>query len=492
VKLDRLPAFVALASAAALLAGCPPTPYDIALKNAKDAQQRGDVAMAALEYHKACQLKPKETETCNQAKATFAQLKQQKMPIAQPACDAGDVDACVGALTPITAVHADDPDADRLWGQGFAVYMARCKTFDKATSLDAGVATLKCLHHGVDVAKRQSPDVATTRALVAKRFYDSASGKPAGATYAMLKTAACLQRSMYSAGDAVASDALIAAAATPIVVRVQSVGQMPLLPESVELCGAIARELGPRAQCGIQGDAPLAWNVRASLGTTRHTVADEMRVARYVAGTETITNPERAPAQRDMERAQQAFNDIERDKLAREAKCNSNRQDKAACDNYNAVVPVYNRRLEELNHAKDKLSRTPPTLQRDIVKEVPYTVKHHVWQTPWSFEGEPAGRDQGVFEQRDSESPGVAPANVPPDPLVVPTREQIDAELRRRLVAAGKARFEPEFAARVATCAGLPWVFDDPKTDCRVIAEFLRGSQPPSPTLWLPGIPCDK
>lgn len=492
MKRRPLSALVATALFGALLCGCPPTPYDIALKNAKDAQQRGDVATAALEYFKACQLKPKEAETCNQATATYGQLKQKQLPIAQPACEAGDVDACVGALAPIVAVHADDADAERLGAQGFAVYMARCKTLDKPASFDAGVATLKCLHHGVDVARRQSADVATARALVAKRFYEGASGKPAGLTYAMLKTAACLQRSMYAAGDVVAGDALIAAAATPLVVKVQSVGQVPLLPETVELCPAVARELGPRAQCGIQGEAPLSWNVRVSLGATRHTIAEEMRVARYVAGTETVTNPERAPAQRDYERAQKAFNDIERDKLSREAACNSNKQDKTACDNYNAVVPVYNRRLDELNAAKQKLAQTPATIQRDIVKEVPYTVKHHAWQTPWSFEGEPTGRDGGSFDMRDDESPGVAPANVPADPLLTPTREQIELELRKRLIAGARARFEPEFAARVQTCAGIPWVFDDPRTDCRVIAEFQRGGQPPSPTVWLPGIPCDK
>jgi hypothetical protein len=215
-------------------------------------------------------------------------------------------------------------------------------------------------------------------------------------------------------------------------------------------------------------------------------------VAHYKAGVDRKPNPDRGVAEREVDRAHRSFDDIERDKNEKESRCNQNRaKDPHACDPYNAVMSTYNRRKDELAAARRKLDQTPAFLEFDIIKDFTYTIRHHTWTTPWSYEADGQPGASGTFENKDSEHQGFGPANIVADPLVPPTREGIEGELRRRVVSAAKARFLPEFESRAA-CASRPWSFDTPELECKVVSEFFKRGAPPDPRVWMSSIPCDR
>jgi len=486
------PRLVAAVPLALLLVGCAKSPYDLALDEAQAALKAGDVARAALNFHRACTLKPGEQETCTQAKQTFADLKARRLPPATQACATPDIDACHQQIGDVLAVQGADPDGVRLVTQGLDTHATACKAQDTGPFM-AALGALKCMQHGADVTKRISAVYVASRHATAKRFLEASPSALPGASYALLHTASCLQKSLGAETDAIARETLIAAAATPIAVNVRDNGPTPLSPNITNLCGAVAQAMGVRAQCGIRTDKVVSFDVAVSLGRTVDNVTEELRVARYVAGTERVPNPDYAPAERELVRTRSSFEQIDREQRQNEANCAAApvATKRTACAARDATVGEHTRRQQAFQNAQSRVQNTPPTIDREIIKEVSFTVRHHTWSTAWSYES-PQGSRQGTIVFRDSEHPAVPVANVPADPLAAPSREIIEGQLRPALLAAAQARFEPEFQGKVARCAQAPFNFDDgPTLDCRVVAEFLGRGSPPAPEAWMP-VPCEK
>jgi hypothetical protein len=321
------------------------------------------------------------------------------------------------------------------------------------------------MQHGVDVTKRVIPAYVESRHAIAKRFVDASPSAPPGASYAMLHTASCLQKSLGPDTDGIARETLIAAAATPIAVNVRDNGPTPLSSNITNLCAAVAQAMGARAQCGIRTDKVVSFDVTVSLGATTDAVAEELRVARYVAGTERVPNPDYAPAERELVRTRSSFEQIDREQRQNEAQCAAApvATKRSACAQRDATVGEHTRRQQAYQNAQSRLQNTPSTIEREIIKEVAYTVRHHTWSTRWTYESAQGSR-QGNIVFRDSEHPAVPVAGVPADPLRAPSREAIEGQLRPVLLAAAQARFEPEFQGKVARCAQAPFNFDDGPT----------------------------
>jgi hypothetical protein len=234
---------------------------------------------------------------------------------------------------------------------------------------------------------------------------------------------------------------------------------------------------------------------RVELGVTRHSVAEELRTARYQAGTEQITNPDRASAESEVRRAQRAYDSIDAEYRTKDAQCSSAGPKSAPCAEVPSIKTTRAQRQSDLDAAKQKVTNTPATVERPVWRETNYVVKHHAWSTPWSYaldDGQAPSRNSGAFASQDDESPGIAAAQIPADPLVSPTKDDLEKNLQRVLLDAATASFGTAFNAKVNRCITQPWTFDDAASlDCRVTAEFLAKGQPPEPAIWMQELPCE-
>jgi len=475
-----------------LLAGCNASLYERKVTAAKQARARGDLATEALFWKQACQMKPAQRDTCAEADHTAGTLIQSSLATHGPTCQRGDLSACASGLAGLRKVRPDHPQAMALLREAEALHQKTCATLDRKGNPSMILARFGCVAGVGPLVADPAYEavVEEERAHAARGLLEHGRAAPPAASYVYHRSAQCFSSSVTN-GVAVqaAADAFLREAALPVIVRTRGTGAS-LLASSMNACPYVVDELGPRATCarGVPGPPPdLTMDLTVGLGAVEHRIASEVRVASYVSGIETYANPSRPSAESTVARAQGAFEAIEQETLDREAQCNRLRT-RGACDSYNAIVPTYNQRKQNLNQAQNELANTPPTLTRELVERVSYTVHHHTWSVPYSVSarsqaGAEASRE-GVFERRDSEHVGVRPANLAPDPLLVPRIEDFNAELVKVARAVGKSVLAVGFKQR-ATCAEPTWDLDDvARLDCRARSELYLKGELPKPEAW--------
>jgi hypothetical protein len=482
------------------VAACGPSFHDQQVLDAKRAQGRGDSVDAAAHWDAACRAEPDDKESCQAATATADRVRAASVQAADPVCDAGDMDACAAALRDIRRLRPQDATVKAVLLKGMVAYRKKCEAMENPSSLDSTVRRLDCV-----MKKATTVGDATYQTMVQEErehaalvLATAAASRSPGASYTLYRTAQCLSRRIEpGTRTQAAGAAFVGASAQPIVVRVRNAGTVNLSADTLAPCNYVQTAMGARARC-IDPSAPTTFpdftiDLSISLGRVNHRATEDVRVARYQSGVETVPNLERRSVESEARRAERSFESVEQETMDRKAACERTRRPQD-CDRYNASVPVYNRRMQERDAARSRLAQTPVSFEQPIYASAQYTVRHHVWSTPFTIEGRTisgeAVRDAGTFTREDSENPSVLAAGIQEDPLVTPTMEDFDLALRQAVVNASKGALQRAFERR-ALCAGKNWSFDSPELECRAVSELYLKGPLPSPNAWLgPSVQC--
>ncbi len=488
----RAPLLLAL-SCLPVIGGCGASLYSQRKDAAIAAHKRGDLAAEALAWADACTLKPDDKKSCAEASRTADLLESKTLETARVACGrSGKLAACTASLVGLRRVRPNQSEAIALLRQSEAIHRESCQTLEQISKPSTMLARYNCVGEQIKTVNDPAYDaiVQEERESAAKRFVYAAQGATPAAAFVYARTAACFSKNVADANSVQSAEkTFVSATALPISLKIAVRGNVTATLEGT--CSAIARNLGPRAYCAANAVADLTEELRESLGAVQHSVRSEMQIAEYVSGRETYTNPARASVDAAVRRAQYSFDAIEQDTRDREARCNS-RRTKDACDLYEAIRPTYNERRRVLDDALSEQRRTPAVLERDIIARVPYTIRHHEWNVPYSVvvtsaAGATANKE-GIFSRGDSEHPAVAPAGIRSDPLEVPTMADFNDDLAEAAIAAASSVYDAALRTR-ATCVG-PFPLDDVAAlECRARSELYATGALPKPAAWNVG--CD-
>jgi hypothetical protein len=245
-------------------------------------------------------------------------------------------------------------------------------------------------------------------------------------------------------------------------------------------------------RCAANAENSMVTSVRGVLSPTDHQISQETRIAHYKSGTERYPNPERPSAESAYYNAKSAFDSVEPQYKQAQAACNSNHS-KSSCDQYSALSTIYNGRQSELQSKQQHLNNTPQTLERDVFTDLPYTVRHHSFNTPYLinflFGGDAAAlQTDGAFRDQDSEHQAVPQASIPADPLISPSREQMQTAFFGKLIEPLQATYAQRIAIR-AKCGQEAWNMDSPTLECRALSAFYLAPTLPDPATWV-GVSC--
>jgi hypothetical protein len=501
--------FFCVLAGSALLCACGPSFFDQQVQNARTAQARGDYAQAAGHWDAACAAEPGDQEACTNSKAVAEQVKNASLEGARPVCAQGELDQCLAKLSDIRRLRPQDAAVHAVLVQGETQWRSRCAKFGRPGSLDSVLARLECVHAkqatvadaDYNTIVREERDHAALLFVQAQATLPRLAGSGPGTGYAYKATATCLAPRIGSrkAAEEAARDLLDRSAQT-IGVRVKSAGQAQLSPATREPCSAVAAELGPKARCAAGTSLPsspdFVADMTVSVGRVDHQVTEEMRVAHYQSGVNRAVNPGRESAEYNVSRAERAFNDVEQETMDRKSECDRTRS-QYACNRYNASVPVYNRRVEERNEARNHLQNTPAVVETPVFTDVPYKIRHHTWKLPYSIEGHllssAVGRGEsyeGELSKQDDEHPSVPAAGVEGDPLNAPSFDELEGKIRERQVKMAAVVIDRGFTDQ-AKCTGAPWTFDAPTLECKVTSALYTSRGIPQPGLWLKSAKCE-
>lgn len=495
----RLSARVTLVVAGSFL-GCAPSLFERESQLAKQAELRDDAAGALEHWAVACRADPSNKPACQNEEAWAAKLRTRSLTAAQTPCTTGEIERCMASLRDLLRLRRDEPAARGLLRTGATAKRQQCVDRERTGSLDSTMERVLCMNASARAFEESGHRdlLLEERRHAAAQLVAGASGAPP-ASYVLLRTARCLAPEIEGGRASVAAAAFLSQASLPIFVSAVSADANAgrEIPKSAlgSLCAATAKQLGESVHCVASADGvaqDLSLKVLLTLGRVAHAKSPEYLVAKYVSGTERVANPERAPAERALDRAKRSFDTIEVEARDRQVRCQQSKM-RDACDGYNAIQSTYNARQDEYIRAKKQLADTPPYFDQDVVETVPYTVWHHRFSVPYTIVTTTAAGEYtnvtGVLSRESKEQPGIAPAKIPAIPLVTPTDEEFDAELIVEGARAAAVALRRAVATR-AVCSDKSWSFDGPDLGCRSTAQlYLTGHLPDANTIF-PTLTC--
>lgn len=480
-----------------LLGACAPSLFERESQMAKQAELRDDAAGALDHWARACRAEPTNQPACQNEQAWAGKLRARSVAAAKTPCDSGDVDLCVATLRDLARLRPGDPSAAEMMRTGALRRRQQCVEKETVGHLDSTMDRVLCMNKNAPafVEAGQRDALLEERRHAAAQLVAAATGAPA-ASYVLLRTARCLAPEIEAGRASTVARAFLAEASLPVVVTAESTSGREI-PKNVlaNLCYLTAKEIGESIHCsdstaGISPD--LTIRASLTLGRVAHSKSPEQLVAKYVSGTERVVNPDRAPAERALDRAKRSFDAIELEARDRQTRCQTSKM-RDACDGYNAIQSTYNARQDEYLKAKRQLADTPAYFDRDVVETVPYTVWHHLFSVPYTVATSSGAGEQanahGVFRRESAEQPGIAPAGVRAIPLVMPTDEDFDAEVLREASHAASALLRRAIASR-AVCMDKPWSFDGPDLGCRATAQLYVTGHLPDTNAIFPSLAC--
>lgn len=477
--------------------GCAPSLFAREATMAKQAEARDDAAGALEHWAKACLADPTEKEACQKESVWAEKLRTRSLKAAKAPCTTGDLEACIAALRDLGRLRPGETEAAALRKTAAVARRQACADLEKPASLDSVLERASCVYKNADLLNEagQRDLVLEERRHAAAQLVASASGAPA-ASYVLLQTAHCLSPEVERGKALGVAASFLGEAALPLFATAESVGGREIPQATLSsTCASVTAEVGQSVRCVDSPSAvapDLTLKVSLTLGRVSHTKIAESLVAKYVSGTERVVNPDRAPAERELDRAKRSFDAIEVEARDRQTRCQQSKI-RGACDGYNSIQSTYNTRQDEYVRAKSRLDNTPPYFDRDVVETVPYTVWHHRFSVPYTVVASTAAgvraNDQGVLVRESKEQPGIAPAGVRPIALVTPTDEEFDVEISRVAARVVGVELRRAVATR-AVCLGKPWSFDSADLACRSTSELYATGRLPDPRAFLRWLTC--
>jgi len=491
------------------LTGCNAA-YREAMSQARDAAVRGDFMTAAHAYRAACAADPNDETACSRVPVFNQKATDQAIETARPACDAGDLDRCVPPLRAAWDLMPNHPQLTVMLEKASQLHVERCAAWRADGSLGKATAELACLQsRGNQFPLPGFQGVLTESAQrLSGRFSELAvtarDKGSAGAASVLLSTAQCLaptgERAQWVQA---ARHGFLAQSTIPVATRLDGSVPRPVAQGLSNLCERLASGLPTAARCVGAPTAPgplepLELRVDALIQAPLAAITDSARSLRYVASTRQVANPDHPPARLGFQSAEHALGEAEQRKKEKDSACRSGQQQsegKSACDEAKEFAEVIKRLKRERDAARTHLSKTPETLTENLYEDFHYNVRTHHWKSNYRFTlqastpATPPVQHAGETRFEDQEHVGFSPANLQPDPLVVPPPQAYaDAFLKQlspHVLAAVQRESQLRGAARMEQCKTLPENWGIPWVQCWAEASLWSTGETPPPTGFL-------
>ena len=477
--------------------------YDRLVEQGRAAEKQGQVFQAARFYRQACQTGvPQDDPACRAAKMAGEDAARRALAAAGAPCHAGDVPACHVALSPALEMRPDDPRAWQMLevaGEGHA----RLCEQGRGQSVSDLALVARCIAHAATIVRgpAYSTRVSEAGQRAAAAFVQLArsaemTGYPGAQMLTYEAALSFVNDPAFHAAYQASRGRFVAEAAVPVSIRL--VGSGPGSPPAAEApCAEVRAELGERMSCSGRGDVAPAVAVR--LASVRERTWTEQHSKRYVSGVRRVPNPARANVERRVVVAEIASDSDEEELLRAELECDSawrtlqrepgddqaREQQRYACQRYEGLKDIHERRADELHRARRDLDRTPVFLEEDVYDTHYWTSRHFEWTAPYRFDiamGRDVHSGDGVLRQTATEQPAFHPAGVEGSSRgPEPTAADFYRAARDKAMAQVTGLVEQVLAARAGVraqdCAGQPqWT--GPWLQCRAESVFVAGSFP--------------
>lgn len=496
------------------LMGCM-TPYKIAIEAAEQALLRNDLAAAARHYLTACRIDPDETKICEKAKNLTTEVVQKAVEDASLALGKGDVDFCLDVLAPARLISTDTRLFQIAENAGDALAERCAGPDDDMIAKTAEVRCLESRHRKVATTKftqhvrDRRGDAA---ALMLARVKTSEAKQPALANVLRAVAMCTAKESVRKEERDLGEKRLLDAVSIAFNLRVKAQGLGDATDVLQSACSAVESRKAARCVKSAR-DGAIVLNVEANVSELNHTVQEDHRSVRYVAGIDRVPNPRFKEARHKVRRLEDEVRESKRKRDSAQSRCNSAPQTSRETECRYARDADSDLRSAEsdLRSAESTLSNTPELIDQERWENYNYVARVHRYWVDYTLrlarEGAEPQAATGRLEYGGEDRTGFSPANISASVSAPPTFRDFANDLYPReasLIRGSVADTMSEIAKRTEDGCGADndaffWSWLDCHLraalyrDGNMLSPFWRALEPKMPQLAreAPEYPCE-
>jgi len=487
--------------------------YHQAMTRGREAALRGEALAAAQGYRDACAASPGEAKACAPA-AHFAQRAiEEALASVGPACEAGELEACLPPLLAVHALRPEHPEVNALLEQAGQLHAERCAGWPEEGPLGEALAGFACLQSRaaqlpVPGYQRLLAESASHVSLRFAELSDTAWKQgSAGAAYVLVSASRCLvpEPKLDSLVDR-AHQRFLVESALPVVPTLQ--GSIPphIAEQLAEPCRRLPSPLAPATRCEAPGGGagpiePLSLQVDTLIQSPVERISEDTERVSYVRNRRWVANPNYASAQAALRIASDTLAELAREKSDKDTACAiasrshpatcvgcAEPPEKSECTEAKEAAASYQSQSRRVDEARAYLNLTPEQVEEREYADHTYPVYTYTWTSDFRFTVQSSAleaplRYSGGVRFSDETHEDFSPADLAADPLVRPSAhdfaEAFLEQLTPQVVRAVKQGRVARGAARRAQCNALPQDWGNDWVQCWAEAGLWEQGQAP-------------
>ncbi|MCC6809503.1 MAG: hypothetical protein IT381_18890 [Deltaproteobacteria bacterium] len=470
------------------------TAFRTAVDLAEQALLRNDLPEAARQYLVACRIDPDATKICEKATSLTTEVVQHAVEEASLALGRGDVDYALDLVAPARRISTDARLFQIAENAG-DVMAERCAAGAELIAKAAEVRCLESRHRKVAVQKYTAL-VGDRRDEAAALMLDRAvasDGKLVTLAAALRVVAQCTAKSRVRAEERTAAERrMLDAVAIPFSLKVSARGLGDATDVLQSACKAINTRTAARCASQAQSDAQ-ALALDASVSALGHTVQDDHRSVRYVAGVDRVPNPRYKELKHKLRRAEDELyrRRPERDRARSRCQSANNAPSNPSCSEASGLDATVRSLESERDRAESDLRSTPELVDQPRWEDYNYVAQVHTWWVDFTLRLARGGAEplavSGRLDYSGEDRRGFSPANVSASVARAPTERTFANDLYPRerdlVMRAVKDAMLEAAAATQASCGEETEATFWPWLDCQLRAALYRDGNP-VPPFW--------
>jgi hypothetical protein len=471
--------------------------FRTAVELAEQALLRNDLAEAARQYLVACRIDPDAKKVCERAKNLTAEVVQHAVEEASLACGKGDIDTCLDLLVPARRISTD-PRLFEVAKTAADLQAERCAAPQNELIQKAGeVRCLESRHRKVAV-QTYTDLIGARRDETAALMLERAQSSGPALAAVLAEVAMCTAKgSLRKEERDLAGQRLLDAAAVPFHLKVSAQG----LGDASDVLQSACKEIDTRtaARCSkLAAGTAVLLQLDANVSDTNHTVQDDHRSVRYVAGIDHVPNPAYAPAKDRVRRLESDLSQRRSERDQARSRCSSAesrlssagmcvncppRSDRdRACSDADGLDSAVRSLENDFSAAQSELSRTPELIDRERWETHNYVARVHRYWVDFTLHlARPGAEPQaaaGRLDYSGEDRQGFSPAQISASVARPPTFRDFAVDLyprEKQLILGAVADAMKELAEKTeAGCGTNDDAFFWPWLDCHLRAALYR------------------
>lgn len=403
------------------------TPFKIAIEQAEQALLRNDLAEAARQYLIACRIDPDEKKVCDKAKNLTTEVVQKAVEDASLALGKGDIDYALDLIAPARRISTD-PRLFQIAENAGDALAERCAAPENELILKA--AEVRCLEsrHRKVAVQKYTDLIGTKRdeaaALMLARAKDEKFPTLASTLrdVALCTAKASIRKEERDSGERRMLDAV----SIPFALKVKATG----LGDATDVLqgGCAVVDQRKAARCVKQTkDGIVSLQLDASVSDLSHTVQDDRRSVRYVAGIDRVPNPRYKELKHKLRRLEDELSTKRSRASQAQGRCSGAQgadRDRL-CQDASAAQSDARSTESDRDHVESELRNTPEQIDQERWEYYNYTARVHQWWVDFTLriarDGAEPQAATGRLDYGGEDRVGFAPAKVTASVARAPT-----------------------------------------------------------------------